>query len=282
MFFSTKKPAVNETNSLISNEEYKKVTEDLYKQNLVVVNLYKQVERLNADLQTANEGQSNLIHIMNHQIKGYLSKSRNIFAELNSDPDYGVTDKTAQMMIKEGFDSLTEGVGFVQQVLNGSSAESGQLQYLMAPVDFKVIVEDVADKQKETATVKGLTFNVSVEEGNYKTTGDNIQLRECVRNLIDNSIRYTLTGGLHISLSVNSNKALLSIKDTGVGISDEDKPKLFTKGGRGKDSLKINVNSTGYGLAFVKAVAEAHKGRVWVESEGTSKGSTFYLELPLA
>jgi signal transduction histidine kinase len=65
-----------------------------------------------------------------------------------------------------------------------------------------------------------------------------------------------------------------------VGISDEDKPKLFKSGGRGTDSLKININSTGYGLAFVKGVVEAHKGRVWAESEGPGKGSVFYMELP--
>jgi signal transduction histidine kinase len=56
--------------------------------------------------------------------------------------------------------------------------------------------------------------------------------------------------------------------------------KLFTKGGRGTDSLKINVNSTGYGLFFVKKVVEAHKGRAWVESDGPRKGSTFFVELP--
>ena len=56
---------------------------------------------------------------------------------------------------------------------------------------------------------------------------------------------------------------------------------LFTKGGRGKDSLKFNVNSTGYGLMFVKDVSEAHGGKVWAESEGEGKGSTFYIRLPV-
>ena len=58
------------------------------------------------------------------------------------------------------------------------------------------------------------------------------------------------------------------------------KNKLFKKGSRGDDSLKVNVNSTGYGLFFVKGVIDAHHGRVWAESEGRGKGSTFYVELP--
>ncbi len=78
------------------------------------------------------------------------------------------------------------------------------------------------------------------------------------------------------------NKILFSVKDTGVGITDEDKKNLFTEGGRGQDSIKVNVDSTGYGLYTVKMVVEAHKGRVWGESEGTGKGSQFYIELPVA
>jgi signal transduction histidine kinase len=64
-----------------------------------------------------------------------------------------------------------------------------------------------------------------------------------------------------------------------VGITDEDKKLLFTEGGRGKNSVKVNVDSTGYGLYSVKLIMDAHKGRTWAESEGPDKGSTFYIEL---
>ena len=113
-------------------------------------------------------------------------------------------------------------------------------------------------------------------------TGYKAQLGQAVRNLIDNSIKYTPTGGLKVAMERKLKSILFSVSDTGVGLSDELKPKLFTKGGRDKDSQKINVNSTGFGLSFVKGVAEAHKGRVWAESPGTGKGATFYLELPVA
>lgn len=232
-------------------------------------------------LQIANEGQANIIHVMNHQIKGYLSKARGIFSELLVEPAYGPVAESAKPMIKEGFDSLTEGVGFIQQVLNGSSAESGKIVYNMKPIDFKTVVTDVVAKQKENAEKKGLTLDVETMDGNYSMMGDEINLREVVRNLIDNSITYTEKGGLHVTLGHKDTKIILTLKDTGVGISNEDMPRLFTKGGRGKDSLRMNVNSTGYGLAFVKGVVEAHKGRVWVESEGKGKGSTFFVEIPV-
>ncbi|MBX4199256.1 HAMP domain-containing histidine kinase [Candidatus Parcubacteria bacterium] len=232
------------------------------------------------DLQIANEGQENLIHIMNHQIKGYLGKARNIFAELVSEPDYCASD-SAKPMLTEGLKSVTEGVDFIQQVLNGSNAARGTLTYTMKPLDFKTLVAEMADKQKGGAEEKKLSYKVELPDASVNISGDELQLKESVKNLIDNSIRYTQTGSLNIKLAATNGKALLSITDTGVGIAPEDKPKLFTKGGRGKDSLKYNVNSTGYGLAFVKGVVEAHKGRVWAESAGPGQGSTFFMELPL-
>ena len=246
----------------------------------LILSVRKEVEDKDK-LQVANEGQSNLIHIMNHQIKGYLSKSRNIFSELLSDEEYGPINEGAKAMITEGFTSLTEGVGFVQQVLNGSSADSGTLTYLMNTINMKELVEDVVKHQMGHMESKGLAYTLTIDEGDYTTIGDNVQLRETVRNLIDNSINYTPAGSINMHLSEKDNKILFTVQDTGVGVTLEDMPKIFLKGGRGKDSLKININSTGYGLAFVKAVVEAHKGRVWVESEGAGKGSTFYLELPV-
>ena len=185
-------------------------------------------------------------------------------------------------MLQEGFKSLTEGVNFITDFLNASNIEKGSYQYKMEPVDFKLLVVEVTEKQKEVAKEKGLTLDLQVSEGNYSIIGDVMQLGQTVRNLIDNSIRYTPNGSINSKLQItNDKKILFSIQDTGVGISDELKPKLFTKGGRDRDSLKININSTGFGLAFVKGVADAHKGRVWAESPGPGKGSTFYMELPI-
>ena len=254
---------------------------------LVVIIIYiwrvstRSLHKLNNQLQIANEGQANLMHIINHQIKGYLSKSRNIFSELLTDQSYGPVAESAKPMLEEGFKSLTEGVGFVKDFLDASNIEKGSYTYNMEPLDFKTIVLDAAEKQKDVAKEKGLSFETNVSDGDYNIKGDKAQLGQAVRNLVDNSIRYTPKGTINLQLTTNNKKILLTVKDTGVGISDELKPKLFTKGGRDKDSLKINVNSTGFGLSFVKGVVEAHKGRVWAESPGPNLGSTFYLELPL-
>ena len=269
----------NDTNAPISSEEYKKVTEELYKQNLEVVRLYKEVEKLNEELQIANEGQADLLHIINHQIKGYMTKARLVFDDLLEDGKYNLS-LDAKPMIQQGFDSMTEGVNFVQNFLNASNIERGTFTYEMKPIDFRKIVEAESEKERKVAEKKELKFNIEIKDGNYNMVGDESQLNQAVRNLIDNSILYTPKGSVKIEMANDKGKIILRVEDTGVGISEELKPKLFTKGGTDKNSQKINVNSTGFGLSFVKGVIEAHKGRVWVESPGVGKGSTFFLELP--
>ena len=248
---------------------------------ILIRNINKE-EKLTLALEVANEGQANLIHIINHQIKGYLSKARNIFSELLTEPDYGPMPNASKPLLDEGFKSLTEGVDFVKDFLDSANIEKGSYAFNLKPLDFKALVIESAEKQKGLAKDRGLSFDLKIDEGNYSIKGDKMQLGQATRNMIDNSIRYTLNGGLNLSLSRKADKILFAVKDTGVGISDELKPKLFTQGGRDKNSIKININSTGFGLSFVKSVVDAHKGRVWAESAGVNKGSTFYMELPVA
>ncbi len=241
----------------------------------------EKIQVLAEELKVANEGQANLMHIMNHQIKGRLGVAKNIFAELLTD-DYGHVPDESRYIIQKGLEETDMGVQYVQGILNGTSAESGNLPYDMVKMDLKEVVTAVVEREKDLVQQKGLGYEFRVADGNYSIQGDPTQLREVIKNMIDNSINYTPTGKIMVSLERKDNKVLFAVKDTGIGLSEDDKPKLFKTGGRGKDSAKINVNSTGYGLAFVKGVVEAHKGRVWAESEGSGKGSQFYVELPIA
>jgi signal transduction histidine kinase len=166
-------------------------------------------------------------------------------------------------------------------VLKSSNATTGTLKYDMKAVDLKIIVEEAFEKQKSRAEEKELSYRLDISNGNYETVGDPLELKEAIRNLIDNSIIYTASGNIDVKLRRTGNKIKVSVKDTGVGLTPGDKSRLFTKGGRGEDSLKINSSSTGYGLAFVKAVFEAHGGKVWAESAGKEKGSEFIAEIPV-
>ena len=126
------------------------------------------------------------------------------------------------------------------------------------------------------------TFTLGQAEARaYEVVGDKMQLAQhVIHNLIDNAIKYTPTGSVAVEALVRGSAVRFSVTDSGVGVTREDKAHLFTEGGRGKDSLKVNAHSTGYGLFIAKSIVEAHHGRMWVESEGSGKGSTFFFEIP--
>lgn len=236
---------------------------------------------LREQLAVANKGQENLIHIMNHQIKGYLGKDRSAFAELLSG-DYGQIPNEARALIQEGLNQATKGVEYVQGILRGASAANGTLPYNMKSENILAMVNRVVGEQKEVAEKAGLIFKSNIIAGDYKIKCDLIQLEEAFRNLITNAIKYNSTGGsVTVNLMSASGKIRFSVKDTGVGISNEDKPKLFTAGGMGKDSIKQNTDASGFGLAFVKGVVEAHGGIVGYKPNGSEKGTTFFIELPV-
>ncbi len=246
---------------------------------LLVRSVKKEIE-LRDKLQMANEGQTNLIHIMNHQIKGYLTVHKNIFAELLTD-DYGKIPKGAKEIIEKGMDSADKGAKYVTDILRGASAENGVISYDSKEIDFKEIVLDKINSLKELVEKKGLKLETDINNADYKMIGDGLQLAEAVRNLIENSLNYTIYGLINIKLEKKDNKILFSVKDTGIGIRESDRDKIFKAGGVSDDSIKINVNSSGYGLVFVKGVVEKHNGKIWFESEGRNKGTTFFVELPI-
>ena len=144
-------------------------------------------------------------------------------------------------------------------------------------------MRETVEKEKPAAEAKKLALLLDIEGEGYQMTGDGPQIADHVlRNLVENSINYTPQGSIHVSLKKAGGKYIFAVSDTGIGISAEDKARLFTEGGHGKESQKVNVHSTGYGLFIAKQIIEAHGGTIRAESEGPGTGSTFTAEFPAA
>ncbi len=238
-----------------------------------------QIVKLNTDLQKLIEQRESLVHLVTHKVKGSFTRSKYIFAGL-LDGTFGEINPEVQKYAKQGLESDNAGIQTVDLVLNAANLTKGNVKYELKPIDFKEMVMQSFNDKKVSAEAKGLKIEMETpKEDNYKLMGDVFWLKEAVNCLIENSIRYTKKGEIKVKIEKIDNKIKFSVTDTGVGITDEDKKKLFTEGGRGKDSVHINVDSTGYGLYSAKLIVEAHHGKVWGESEGPDKGSQFYIEL---
>ncbi len=236
--------------------------------------------QLYEELKMANERQVTLIHFITHQIKGFVTKSRYIFS-MALDGDFGPVTDQLRPMLEEGLRSDTQGVNTIQDILNAANIKSGKVAYKMEPFDLKNLIDQVVNVLAPNAQQKGLELKLETGTEPFTITGDREQLRNAFKNLVDNSIKYTPTGSVRVALAKEAGKAVLRIEDTGVGITPEDMKNLFTEGGHGKESTKVNVESTGFGLYIVKNIIEAHKGAVRAESDGAGKGSRFIVELPM-
>ncbi len=240
----------------------------------------EELAKLNINLEKLLKERESLVHLVTHKVKGSFTRMKLLFAGM-LDGTFGEISEEIKKRAEQGLEFDNNGIQTVNLVLNVANMQNGTIKYDMQKIDFKDVVLQTINDKKIGIEAKGLKLETGINDSVCNVLGDTFWLKEAVSNLIENSIKYTKEGKIITELHEGGNGLVIfSIKDTGIGITEEDKKNLFTEGGRGKDSVKVNVDSTGYGLYTVKLIAEAHKGRVWVESEGAGKGSTFYIELP--
>lgn len=241
------------------------------------------IEQQEKDLEAVNQQQESLLHFVSHEVKGYLTKSEVAFAAIAAG-DYGQISAELKDMSNTALADMRKGVVTVMDILQASNLKRGTVSYKKDPFNFVIAVDQVVHDLKPIAEEKGLSFTYERPvTGAYVFTGDEEKIRQnVIRNIIDNSIKYTPHGSVRVHLTKTDYVIRIVVEDTGVGISEEDKHRLFTAGGKGAESTKVNVHSTGYGLFIAKQIVEAHGGKIWAESEGKDKGSKFIIELPTA
>lgn len=256
-------------------EELRAANEVVYKHSL-------ELARLKKELEQANSQQESLLHFISHEIKGYLTDGQNAFAAI-VEGDMGEPPQKIRELSQTALSKMRQGVRTVMEILDASNLKQGTMEYRKEPFDFKVAAEAVVEHMRPKALERNLKLDFAWDASNrYTVVGDREKIAQhVVRNLVDNALRYTPEGTVHVALQSADGHVRFSVKDTGVGITPDDMPKLFTEGGHGKDSIKVNVDSTGYGLFVAKQVVEGHGGKIWAESAGAGKGSEFIVELPV-
>ena len=238
----------------------------------------KKVDEQRELLEKANQNQKSLLHFITHQVKGYMTKSRNIFDAIIMG-DYGDTNEKIKEIAQYGFDSETRGVETVQSILHASDLKSGRTVLVKEAVNVSSIVAGLVERRTAEASKKGIDLTFDIEP-NIEVLADIVQIKEVFKNMIINALIYTLKGTVHIELKTLNNKVSFKVVDTGFGLTSEDKEKLFREGGKSSEALSVNVDSTGYGLFIAKKIVEEHNGTIGAHSEGRGKGSEFFVLLP--
>lgn len=219
-----------------------------------------------------------LVAALAHDIKNPLGIIMG-YAELKLDEAEGREDGGEASVWTRVEDSGRRIVNLVTGFLEASKAESGKVKIGEELVQVNRLLREASQQQESEVQKKGLSLEQDLEERLPDVRGDESQLDRVFWNLIGNAIKFTRSGGkVKISSWRDGDHICVAVQDTGVGISQEDLPLLFSQFRRLKGSEKIE--GTGLGLFIVKTIIEAHKGTVWAESpEG--QGATFTVRIPI-
>jgi len=203
-------------------------------------------------------------------VKGYLEGLMD--GVLPADPE------TYQQIHSE-IDRLQRLVNDLQEL---SRVEAGAIQLQLAPVSPASLVERIQSTLGRQFEDKNIQLMTDVEPGLPNLFVDKDRIIQVLTNLVGNALQYTPNGG-KVSISVRREKSeiLFSVKDTGIGISTEQLTFIFNRFYRTDKSRNRASGGSGIGLTIAKALVQAHQGKIWAESNGEGKGSTFSFLIPL-
>ncbi|MBN1526251.1 MAG: HAMP domain-containing protein [Candidatus Omnitrophica bacterium] len=170
----------------------------------------------------------------------------------------------------------------VEDLLDLSRIESGRMKMVFLPAAISDIVKKALAVLDNQAKAKSIRMAYDITEGLPKVVGDEARLIQVMVNLLDNAIRYTPMGGsVTIRAYPQEGFVRVDVSDTGIGIPNEDLPRIFERFYTVDRSRSKELGGTGLGLSIVKHIVQAHRGEVWAESE-PGKGSTFSFTIPQA
>jgi len=263
----------------VKNEELKKQARQLHQRTNDLISSNRQLvqeieERKIAERQ--NHAKDEFLAMLGHELRNPLSAISSA-ASLIGLPGVSVEGAArAKKIIQRQSQHLGR---IVDDLLDLSRAMSGKILLNRAPVDLTALIGNCLETYRTTGRTGD--YQVSVELDPGWVDGDVTRLEQIFSNLLDNALKYTPPGGtIDIVLEVDGDDTVLTIHDTGVGISAELLPHVFDVFVQGTSTLDRSQGGLGIGLALVRRLVELHGGSVDAESAGPGKGSMFSIRLP--
>ncbi len=248
----------------------------------------ERIEKLASELKIANDElrrldrqKSEFVSIASHQLKSPLTAIKG-YSSLLLDGSFGRLAQKSAEPVKRILESSQQLINIIEDFLNIARIEQGRMEYNFSKIDVLPLIKNIAEELAPNLKGKNLKILVENDCGKkHEVMADPGKIRQVFLNVLDNAIKYTPAGKISAKLSCDENNIVrLSVSDTGIGITEELKGDLFKKFSRGSESSKFHANGSGIGLYLGKEIVKAHGGRIWAESDGKNKGSTFVVELP--
>ena len=237
----------------------------------------KKLKAANKKLKELDVLKTEFLSIASHElrtplavIKGYISTIQNGML--------GKVPKKQESAIRTIADSAERLIFLVNHLLDVTRIESGRLSVTMVDVELTSVLKDVWKFVEPLAKEKKLQMRAHIPESTILVKADVDRIREIFVNVLDNAIKYTSEGSVDLFFQSDARYVTVQVRDTGFGLSAQDKERLFQKFAQGSASKHVKT-TTGLGLYVVKKLLEAMGGSITAESPGIGRGSTFTIKM---
>ncbi len=208
-------------------------------------------------------------------IKGFSNLILSLYlTELNPDVIIKMNE------INQGCERLQN---IINDLLHASRLDAPDLKPKTKKEDLSFLIKFCVNELRSLAETRNQSINLEIHSKIF-TNFEKEEIYDVLSNLLTNAIKYTLPNGrINVKTEILEDYIIVSVKDSGIGFSDDEKLRIFKQFGkieRYGQGHDLGIDGTGLGLYISKKIVESHNGRMWMESEGKNKGSTFYFSLP--
>ena len=243
------------------------------------VRLFDEIQDKSRQLEVASQHKSQFLANMSHELRTPLNAILG-YTELMADGAYGEPSEKMLGILKRLEANGKHLLGLINDVLDLSKIEAGQLVLELSDYCVQDIAQTVRSTLEPLATDKKLAFKLELAPELPAGRGDGRRLTQVLINLVGNAIKFTDAGEVAIKAEANNGAFYVSVRDTGPGISAADQARLFQEFQQADNAITKKKGGTGLGLAISKRIIEMHGGRIWVDSM-VGQGSTFSFTLPV-
>lgn len=241
--------------------------------------LFEEINEKSLQLQKADKHKSEFLANMSHELRTPLNAILG-YTELVLDKIYGDVPEKIEEVLHWIEKSGRHLLSLINDILDLSKIEAGQLSLSLGKYSMVELIQAAATSVDSLAAEKNLELLISTPPSPPAGVGDEQRITQVLLNLIGNAIKFTEEGSININLAVSDLEFVVSISDTGIGLSAGDQKIIFKDFHQVDGSSTRTRGGTGLGLAIAKRIVELHGGRIWVEST-PRRGSTFSFSLPI-
>jgi signal transduction histidine kinase/CheY-like chemotaxis protein len=256
--------------------------ETLASQSAVAIHnarVFRELEEKTRELEIAGRHKSEFLASMSHELRTPLNAVigfsdvllERMFGELNERQEEYVLD------IRNSGRHLLE---LINEILDLSKIEAGRMELELGAVSLPALLDHGVAMVRERAVQHGIALELDVAPEVGTVRADEVKLKQVVVNLITNAVKFTPDGGsVSVRAEARGAEAIVSVRDTGIGIPEEERERIFEAFQRGGRGARSSAEGTGLGLTLSRRILDLHRGRLWMEST-VGVGSTFSFAVP--